>query len=296
MKKQSILWAAICLSNLLLPLASLQAQSNPASQAVFHELTLKDSLLFKAVYDCEVDKLDGILSKDFMFYHDNGLFGSTTSQSFAEFKSGIQKNFCDKGIKLKRQIVKGSLQVIVVNAEKATQTGVQRFYMGDKLMEESKFSRVWQKQKGAWRMTQEMDYLVNTKFASRPNDNTLYNEIVHMDSVLFNAFNGQDGETIKHVFDESLEFYHDKGGLTTYTQNMASFKGLFANNNGLNRRLVEGSMEVYPIKGYGAIQVGAHTFCHKENGRDDCGTFKFLHIWQKKDGVWKITRVASYDH
>ncbi|GAB3516209.1 hypothetical protein GCM10027442_33420 [Emticicia fontis] len=282
--------------NLLFPSAHLQAQTTPNNQAVFNELARKDSMLFKVVYDCEVDKLDGILSKDFMFYHDNGLMGVTTGQTFIEFKSGIQKNFCEKGIKLKRQLVQGSLQVISVSKEKTTQTGVQRFYMGEKLVEESKFSRVWQKQNGKWKMIQELDYLVNTKFALSPKGDVLYNEIAHMDSVMFNAFNAQDQETIKNTFDESLEFYHDKGGLTNYTQNIAATKNLFANNNGLNRKLVEGSMEVYPIKDYGAIQIGEHTFCHKENGRDDCGTFKFMHIWQKKNGVWKITRVASYDH
>lgn len=296
MKKQSILLAVICLLNLLLPLANLKAQSKPNSRAIFNELARKDSLLFKAVYDCEVDKIDGILSKDFMFYHDGGYFGETSSESFTQFKTNLRSNFCDKGVKVKRTLVEGSLQVIAVNEEKATQTGVQRFYMNEKLVEESKFSRVWQMQKGEWKMTQELDYLVNSKFASRPDNNSLYTEIAHMDSVLFNAFNAHDQETIKNTFDPSLEFYHDRGGLTNYVQNIAATKNLFASNNGLNRKLVEGSMEVYPIKDYGAIQVGEHTFCHKENGRDDCGTFKFLHIWQKKDGVWKITRVASYDH
>ncbi len=44
------------------------------------------------------------------------------------------------------------------------------------------------------------------------------------------------------------------------------------------------------------MEIGAHQFCHEENGKMDCGTFQFLMIWQKKDGEWKITRVASYDH
>ncbi|MNC99919.1 hypothetical protein D3C83_183680 [compost metagenome] len=53
---------------------------------------------------------------------------------------------------------------------------------------------------------------------------------------------------------------------------------------------------MYPIPGYGAMEVGVHRFCHVENGKEDCGNFKFVHIWQKKDGQWKITRVVSYDH
>jgi hypothetical protein len=59
---------------------------------------------------------------------------------------------------------------------------------------------------------------------------------------------------------------------------------------------VEGSLEVHPIKDFGAIHIGKHTFCHWENEKNDCGTFKFLMIWQKKNGGWKISRVVSYDH
>jgi hypothetical protein len=66
--------------------------------------------------------------------------------------------------------------------------------------------------------------------------------------------------------------------------------------HGLRRRLVPGSMEVYPIPGYGAVEVAAHEFCHEENGTTECGVFKFLHVWQKKDGQWSVTRAVSYDH
>lgn len=51
--------------------------------------------------------------------------------------------------------------------------------------------------------------------------------------------------------------------------------------------LVPGSMEVYPIKDYGAIETGLHRFCHEDNGKQDCGTFKFLPAWQKKTGNGK---------
>jgi hypothetical protein len=64
----------------------------------------------------------------------------------------------------------------------------------------------------------------------------------------------------------------------------------------LRRDLVKGSLEVYPVKDYGAIETCLHKFCHVENGKDDCGTFKNVMVWQKKDGQWKVTRVISYDH
>lgn len=131
-----------------------------------------------------------------------------------------------------------------------------------------------------------------------PVSQELYAEIAHMDSVMFNAFNAHDVEKLKTTFSEDLEFYHDKGGLTGYVQSMENFSKLFENNKttGLRRDLVKGSLEVYPIKDYGAIETCLHKFCHVENGKDDCGTFKNVMVWQKKDGQWKVTRVVSYDH
>jgi hypothetical protein len=117
-----------------------------------------------------------------------------------------------------------------------------------------------------------------------------------MDSVLFNAYNTQNLDKMKDCFSSDLEWYQDNGGLILFEQVFKNFEGILARPEKITRSLVQGSMEVYPIKGYGAIQTGEHLFCHKENGKDNCGIFKFMMIWQKKDGQWKITRVVSYDH
>jgi len=124
----------------------------------------------------------------------------------------------------------------------------------------------------------------------------LYVEIAYMDSILFNAFNSRDVEKLKTLFTEDLEFYHDLGGLTNYNQNMEAFKKTAEKNNDLRRELIPGSLEVYPVKDFGAMQIGMHRFCHTENGKPDCGTFKFVHIWKKINGEWKISRVVSYGH
>lgn len=124
----------------------------------------------------------------------------------------------------------------------------------------------------------------------------LYKEIVHMDSVLFNAFNTRNIDQFKTLFTDDLEFYHDKSGLTNYENTINFMKTTAKINNQLRRDLIKGSVEVYPIPGYGAMEIGAHTFCHLENSKQDCGTFKFVHIWQKKNGEWKISRVLSYGH
>jgi Domain of unknown function (DUF4440) len=124
----------------------------------------------------------------------------------------------------------------------------------------------------------------------------LYKEIARMDSIVFNAFNTRNIDQFKTLFTDDLEFYHDKGGLTNYDHTVNFLKDVSKPGNDLRRDLVKGSLEVYPIPGYGAMEIGSHTFCHTENGKQDCGTFKFVQIWQKKDGKWKISRVVSYGH
>lgn len=124
----------------------------------------------------------------------------------------------------------------------------------------------------------------------------LYNEIKLQDSLLFAAFNTRDIETFKNYFSEGLEFFHDIGGLTGYDVTINFLKTTAQQKSDLKRELVNGSLEVFPIPGYGAMEIGSHQFCHTENGKDDCGTFKFVQIWQKKDDQWKITRVVSYGH
>ena len=127
-------------------------------------------------------------------------------------------------------------------------------------------------------------------------DKVLYDEIAHLDSAVFTAFNNRDTATFKKFFAQDLEFYHDKGGLSGYAQTIAFMSSTAKSGSDLKRNLVAGSLEVYPIPNYGAKEIGAHSFCHTENGKQDCGTFKFVHVWKKTGNEWKITRVISYDH
>ena len=138
--------------------------------------------------------------------------------------------------------------------------------------------------------------IANAQVGKASSDQDLHKEIARLDSILFNAFNTRNIDQFKSMFTQDLEFYHDKGGLTNYEHTINFMKTTANSNSDLRRDLVKGSLEVYPIPGYGAIETGAHTFCHLENGKQDCGTFKFVHIWQKKNGEWKISRVISYAH
>ncbi len=135
-----------------------------------------------------------------------------------------------------------------------------------------------------------------TTTSQPPRRTPLYDEIARLDAEMFAAFNAHDAGKLVSYFDEGLEFYHDTGGLLTLDMAVGGMRGNFAQNNGLRRDLIPGSLEVYPIRDYGAIEAGSHRFCHIENGKNDCGTFRFLHVWQKQPRGWKITRAVSYDH
>lgn len=120
--------------------------------------------------------------------------------------------------------------------------------------------------------------------------------VFRLDSLLFEAFNSRDFEKFKSFFSTELEIYQDNTGLRNFQESMDAFKGLFKGDYILKRQLIKETLEVYPIKDFGAIETGQHTFCHDENGKTDCGTFKFVHIWKNDNGNWKITRIITYDH
>jgi Domain of unknown function (DUF4440) len=124
----------------------------------------------------------------------------------------------------------------------------------------------------------------------------LYNEILKQDSIMFAGFNQKDVNKLASFFSKDLEFFHDKSGLTGFEHNIKALSDIVNRFPDMNRQLVPGSAVVYPIPNYGAILEGKHKFCHTENSKLDCGTFKFLHIWQWKDNSWKVTRIISYDH
>src|ERR1700753_343222 len=48
-----------------------------------------------------------------------------------------------------------------------------------------------------------------------PKSQELFNTIAHMDSVYFNAYNSCDMATQAAIYSDSIEFYHDAGGLQT---------------------------------------------------------------------------------
>ncbi len=120
--------------------------------------------------------------------------------------------------------------------------------------------------------------------------------IAFLDAALFDSYNRCDLEKFASFMADDVEFYHDQGGVTLGKEKLTdSIKQNICGK--VTRELVPGSLQVYYMKGYGAVEMGVHRFHHP--GHDDTepvGEARFIHLWQYKDGAWKITRVISYDH
>ena len=125
-------------------------------------------------------------------------------------------------------------------------------------------------------------------------DAELTKAIATLDKELFDAYNTCNIERLGTLVVDDLEFYHDKTGRGVGKQ---VFLDAIKNNicGKVTRQGVAGSLEVYPLHGYGAVEIGTHRFYHP-GMEGPAGEAKFVTLWQYKDGAWKVSRVISYDH
>ena len=120
----------------------------------------------------------------------------------------------------------------------------------------------------------------------------LYETVVKLDSIFFGAYNKCDMTTQAEFFSDSIEFYHDQGGLETSKQELldAIRKNICGK---VTRELVKGSIEVSPVPGYGAVEIGMHMFHNNQEKGQVPRPSKFVIIWRNKNDKWSITRVIS---
>ena len=121
----------------------------------------------------------------------------------------------------------------------------------------------------------------------------LYDELARMDRELFDAaFVSCDQAKFSSLFTDDAEFYHDRTG-AAYGESVKQLRSC-PRDNGVKRTLVSGSLEVYPIKDFGAVQLGRHTFTRE--GEPGAEVAQFVHLWRYSDGKWRLARVLSFDH
>ena len=129
----------------------------------------------------------------------------------------------------------------------------------------------------------------------KPAPDALFTTVAALDASLFDAYNRCDLVKLGSMVSDDLEFYHDKTGLAVGRKVfLESIQKYICGK--VRRELVVGSLEVHPLNGYGAVEIGAHRFSHPGDPAEGQGDAKFVMLWQNTAGHWLLTRVISYDH
>ncbi len=128
----------------------------------------------------------------------------------------------------------------------------------------------------------------------KPDDIELYKTIVALDSVFFEAYNTCNLNLDKYssFYSEEIEFYHDHGGYMNSKKEIVEGTKKYVCGK-VTRELVKGSIEVYPIKDFGAIEMGLHKFHNSEEPNKTASIARFTIIWKKVNKEWKIIKVIS---
>lgn len=131
-----------------------------------------------------------------------------------------------------------------------------------------------------------------------PAQPALFSTVSKLDTDFFGSFNhcASPDQLQKHAsyLAPNVEFYHDKGGVTWSRRDyMAGVTKAVCGQ--FRRELVAGSLQVFPIRDYGAIEQGNQKFCWLKSGK--CfGAGQFLILWHHLGNRWVVTRAFSYDH
>ena len=138
-----------------------------------------------------------------------------------------------------------------------------------------------------------------------PDADTLRAQIAARDIEFFDVqFEQCAPERMRALLTDDVEFFHDKGGLVKGADAfVAMYETMCTQRKAPDawrsrRKLVEGTLHVDPVPGFGAIQTGEHTF-HERQGDGPqklVGRAKFAIVWQLAADGWRMSRILSYAH
>ena len=128
--------------------------------------------------------------------------------------------------------------------------------------------------------------------------------ITRADADLFAAvFDRCDVDGITAMLTDDFRFVHDKDGESTRAQFVDNFKShcdrvKTGEDFPARRELVPGSLEVWPINKYGALEIGVHRFYARLPGKPEqlTETGNFMILWKQVGGKWLMAESISYGH
>jgi ketosteroid isomerase-like protein len=128
--------------------------------------------------------------------------------------------------------------------------------------------------------------------------------ITKADADLFNAvFMQCDAARVAAMTTEDFRFVHDKDGESTRADFVKNLKGhcdrvKTGEDFPARRELVHGSLEVWPINRYGALEIGVHRFYARLKDKPETltETGNFMILWKQVGGKWLMAESISYGH
>ena len=136
-----------------------QSQSDSITpKTLFSKIAALDSTLFTAFNTCDLPKFKELINEDFEFYDDRTGLNSSVEKEFDSFK-----NRCNGDVKVRRELVKSTLQIYPLEHYGAVQMGDHRFYetekgRPEKLVGTARFVHVWQYKNDGWKLSRVISY------------------------------------------------------------------------------------------------------------------------------------------
>jgi len=124
---------------------------------LLEEISEADQRMFEAFGNCNLEQYIQFLDRDLEFYQDR------TGKTSYEQNLQMARNRCAEGIRLRREVVPGSLIVNAVPGYGAIEYGVHRFYSrqadgSEHLDATAEFTNVWTKASGQWKLVRIISF------------------------------------------------------------------------------------------------------------------------------------------
>lgn len=275
--------------------AAVLCDDKPASDAksLFAEIAKIEVALDVALIDSNTQALNNLLASDFVFYSD--VEGLVTRSGILE-KAKLDTRSLGA---YDRMRYRSSLTVLPLPGFGALAVGSHTF--ADRAGDTQNFIHIWAKQGENWRLTRAIGY----GLGSDDVETGTTKKVRDLDTALFDAFNRRNSEAMRPFYATDVEFFHDQVG-RTFDQDAViatfrnKFEGDYVERHQLVRReLINDSLHLFPIPGYGVLEVGNHRFTisARESKRVTAITVgAFVHLIKTVNHEGQIDLALSFDH
>lgn len=277
------------------PLGAAYCDDTPPSEAksLFADIAKMEEALDVAVIDSKTETLNTLLASDFVFYSDvEGLV--TRSEVLGKAKLAARSLGA-----YDRMRYRSTLTVLPLPGFGALVVGSHNF--ADRSSQTQNFIHIWTKQDEHWRLTRAIGYGLGPGSL----DPDAAKKARELDTALFDAFNHRNSEAMRPFYATDVEFFHDQVGRTLGQDAVIAtfrnkFDGDYVERHQLVQRvLINDSLQLFPIPGYGLLEVGKHRFTvsSRESKRVTAVTVgAFLHVIKTLNHAERIELALSYDH